>query len=214
MQFSDYKLSEFMDVLSSSAPAPGGGSVAGVVLSLAGGLNSMVYSLTVGKKSFEKFDEEIKVKMEALHDECKRFMEEGLSLMEMDKKYFEELMDAYKLPKETEEEKVYRSKEIKNRTYRALQAPLKMARSGISFYDNIEFAIEYGNKMLVSDAGVSSILLHSAICSAVINVKVNLVALKDESYYEELCKELKIIEETSKERSEKISKMVSISIGL
>ena len=60
MRFKDYKIDEFLEDLSSSSPSPGGGSVAGLVAALSGSLNSMVYSLTVNKKSFESLDGETK----------------------------------------------------------------------------------------------------------------------------------------------------------
>ena len=60
MRFKDYKIDEFLEDLSSSSPSPGGGSVAGLVAALSGSLNSMVYSLTVNKKSFENLDGETK----------------------------------------------------------------------------------------------------------------------------------------------------------
>ncbi|MGL4772709.1 MAG: cyclodeaminase/cyclohydrolase family protein [Clostridium sp.] len=212
MNFEDYKIKEFVNELSSSSPTPGGGSVAGVVLSLSASLNSMVYSLTIGKKSYNNLSIEKQKKMDLLYEKCKELRDEALNLMNMDKKYFEELMDGYKLPKETQEEKNHRTEEIKKRTYKALQSPLKMAREGIKFYENIEFAVENGNKMLVSDAGVAASLLHAAIKSAIINVEVNLSSLKTESYYNELKEELLNIEKKSKQISEEILKKVDSQI--
>ncbi|MGL5150774.1 MAG: cyclodeaminase/cyclohydrolase family protein [Clostridium sp.] len=212
MDFKNYSIEEFTIELASSSPTPGGGSVAGIVLALSGSLNSMVYSLTVGKKSYEGMEENIKEKMKDFIENSNKLREEALTLMDMDKTYFGELMDSYKLPKETEEEKKYRKEEINKKTYKALQAPLKMAREGIKFYENINFAIEYGNKMLVSDAGVAAALLHAAIKSAIINVEVNLSSLKSEDYYNELKNELIIIEEESKKISEELLKKVDAQI--
>ena len=123
MEFKDYKIEDFINDLSSPLPSPGGGSVAGLVGALSGSLNSMVYSLTVNKKSFEKKDLETQKLVLDFKEASAKFTKKALMLMEEDRKEFNKLMDCYKLPKETEEEKEYRNKEIKQRTVKAMMAP-------------------------------------------------------------------------------------------
>lgn len=190
MLFKDYKIEEFISDLASDSPSPGGGSTAALVAALAGSLNSMVYSLTVNKKSFEKLSDDKKEMLISFAEKSNEFTKLTSIMMEEDKKCFNELMAAYKLPKDTHEEKTYRNSEIKEKTRGAMNAPLVLLRECLGFYSNIEFAAEYGNKMLASDAGVASILLHAAIESAILNVKVNLNALKNESFFEEISNEL------------------------
>ena len=179
MEFKDYKIEDFINDLSSPLPSPGGGSVAGLVGALSGSLNSMVYSLTVNKKSFEKKDLETQKLVLDFKEASAKFTKKALMLMEEDRKEFNKLMDCYKLPKETEEEKEFRNKEIKQRTVKAMMAPKKLAEECYKFYDNIDAAVEYGNKMLVSDAVCAAILLNAAVESAIVNVKINLNSLKD-----------------------------------
>ena len=191
MEFKDYKIEDFINDLSSPLPSPGGGSVAGLVGALSGSLNSMVYSLTVNKKSFEKKDLETQKLVLDFKEASAKFTKKALMLMEEDRKEFNKLMDCYKLPKETEEEKEFRNKEIKQRTVKAMMAPKKLAEECYKFYDNIDAAVEYGNKMLVSDAVCAAILLNAAVESAIVNVKINLNSLKDLPIAKEIEKEMK-----------------------
>lgn len=209
MEFKDYKIEDFINDLSSPLPSPGGGSVAGLVGALSGSLNSMVYSLTVNKKSFEKKDLEIQKLVLDFKEASAKFTKKALMLMEEDRKEFNKLMDCYKLPKETEEEKEFRNKEIKQRTVKAMMAPKKLAEECYKFYDNIDAAVEYGNKMLVSDAVCAAILLNAAVESAIVNVKINLNSLKDLPIAKEIEKEMKELEENSLKRKEKICNVMN-----
>ena len=204
MEFKDYKIEEFINDLSSPLPAPGGGSVAGFVAALSGSLNSMVYSLTINKKAFEKQDVETQKLVLDFKEASAKFTKKALTLMEEDREEFNKLMDCYKLPKETEEEKEFRKKEIKQKTIKAMMAPKKLGEECYKFYDNIDAAIKYGNKMLVSDGVCAAILLNAAIESAIVNVKINLDSLKDLPIAEEIEKEIKELGENSLKRKEKI----------
>lgn len=182
MLFKDYRIEEFLNELSSDAPSPGGGSTAALVLALSASLNSMVYSLTIGKKVYEDLKEEEKEKMITLQNEAKNLILKSQEFMEKDRKDFLGLMECYKLPKSNDEEIKFRKEKIKEFTIKAMEAPLQLAEECIKFYDNIEFALMFGNKNLISDAGVATTLLHSAIESSIINVKVNLNFLRKEEF--------------------------------
>lgn len=186
MLFKDYKIENFLEELSSEVPSPGGGSTAALVFALSASLNSMVYSLTVGKKAYEALKDEEKEKMLILHKEAKKLVIAAEEFMEKDRKDFLSLMESYKLPKSNEKEIEFRKEKIKEFTIKAMNTPMELAEECIKFYENIEFAIRYGNKNLVSDAGVAATLLHSAIESAIINVKVNLNFLREEEFCAEI----------------------------
>lgn len=205
MEFKEYSIEKFLMELSSDMPSPGGGSTAALVAALASSLNSMVYSLTVNKKSFEKLSNEKKEEMIKFEERAKNFTKLAQSFMEKDRTDFTELMESFKLPKDTEEEKSIRSKIIKEKTFKAMKSPLDLARECLGFYENISFAVEYGNKNLISDAGVAAILLHGAIESAILNVKINLNSLRKEKYAEEIEKECITILEKSLELKNDIS---------
>lgn len=183
MDFKDYKINEFIKDLSADLSSPGGGSTAALVAALASSLNSMVYSFTVGKKVFDTLSDDVKKEMISFEQASKEFSNMALEFMEKDRSSFVKLMDSYKLPKNTEDEKLYRANAIKSNTIEAMEVPLKLARVSLEFYDNIDFAIKYGNKNLISDGIVAATLLHSAIESAIVNVEINYNSLPDKIEY-------------------------------
>lgn len=203
MEFSKQTISEFITDLSSEMSSPGGGAVAGLLGALSGSLNSMVYSLTVGKKKYNELDLSEREVIDSFRIKSDEFINMNLNFMEKDRKYFLELMEAYKLPRNTEDEKEIRNREIRDNTIKAMQAPLSIAREGLKFYENFEVMKKYGNRMLFSDLSMAAVLLNCAIESAVINVKVNLNSLREEEFFEKLDKELKdILEKSSLKKQE------------
>lgn len=210
MDFKDYSIDKFLYELKIDLPSPGGGSTAALVSALAGALNSMVYSFTVDKKAFEKLDDNNKEKMISLKEKCEEFIRKSIYYMEADRDTFTELMDTFKLPQNTDEEKRYRSQTIREKTIAAMESPLNLAKDSLEFYDNIDFAIEFGNKNLTSDAIVAAILLHSAIESAIVNVFVNFKSLGNKEGYENIPDECKKIMESSLVRKTEIVKSFGI----
>ena len=210
MNFKEYSIDKFLYELKTDLPSPGGGSTAALVSALAGALNSMVYSFTVDKKSFEKLDDNNKEKMINLKEKCEEFISKSIYYMEADRDTFTALMDTFKLPKDTDEEKRYRSQMIKEKTIAAMESPLNLAKDSLEFYDNIDFAIEFGNKNLTSDAIVAAILLHSAIESAIVNALVNFKSLGNKEGYENIPNKCKEIIESSLLRKTEVVKSFGI----
>lgn len=208
MKFCDDTIKKFINDLESDMPAPGGGSVAGLIAALSGALNSMVYSLTVGKKSYMALDERTQDIIKEFQSKSLDFSKRSLEIMDEDRENFLKLMDCYKMPKDTDEEKELRKNSIKENTIKSMEAPLALARECLKFYENLNIMAKYGNKMLLSDLGISAILLHSAIESSIVNVKVNLNGLRKEEFFEELDKELINMLELSIREKNKISEIV------
>lgn len=209
MKFCEESINQFLEELGSDLSAPGGGSVAGLIAALSSALNSMVYSLTVGKKAYMALEDTEKEAINKFQKECREFTTRSLELMEEDRDNFLKLMDCYKLPKETEEEKEKRASAIKENTIKSMEAPLILARESLEFYENLKIMAKYGNKMLLSDLSISAILLHSAIESSIINVKVNLNGLRNEEFFEKIHNELKVIMEKSIKEKESITEAVN-----
>lgn len=209
MKFCDESIKQFLDELGSDLSAPGGGSVAGLIAALSAALNSMVYSLTVGKKSYMALEDDEKEIINKFQKESQEFTARSLELMEEDRDNFLKLMDCYKLPKDSEEEKKARTLAIKENTIKSMQAPLVLARESLEFYDNLKVMAKYGNKMLLSDLAISAILLHSAIESSIVNVKVNLNSLRSEEFFEKIDNELCGIMTKSLEEKNAITESVN-----
>jgi len=209
MKFCDESIKQFLDELGSDLSAPGGGSVAGLIAALSAALNSMVYSLTVGKKSYIALEDDEKEIINKFQKESQEFTARSLELMEEDRDNFLKLMDCYKLPKDSEEEKKARTLAIKENTIKSMQAPLVLARESLEFYDNLKVMAKYGNKMLLSDLAISAILLHSAIESSIVNVKVNLNSLRSEEFFEKIDNQLRGIMTKSLEEKNAITESVN-----
>ena len=188
MDFKEYKMCEFIDDLSNDTSSPGGGSTAALVGALASSLNSMVYSFTVDKKSFEVLNDEEKEQMRVFQKQSRNFSELTLGFMEKDREYFMKLMKSYSLPKETEVEKENRKNIIRENVIASMEIPLELAKISLKFYENIQFAVKYGNKNLTSDGIVAAILLHATIESAIVNVEINFNSLSNKDGFEDIPK--------------------------
>lgn len=200
---SNLTVHDFIKELASNSPAPGGGSVAALAASLGSALSCMVFNLTIGKKSYNEYDDNTKNLILDSLKNSDSSKEEFLSLMEKDVEEFLQLMDAFKLPKGSKEEKSIRSKKIEEGYFKALQVPFEVAKKAYSIYDYVLVACKYGNKNAVSDAGVAALMLQTAIESAILNVKINLSSIADEEYNKNIklqCDEL--IESGNKKKNE------------
>ncbi len=187
MKLVDLKVCDFLDELASSSPAPGGGSVSALAGANGCSLILMVSNLTIGKKKFKILDLKIQNSYLSSIEIFKRNKNEFTELIDLDTDAFNKLMEAYQLPKETDEEIIKRTKEIDKATLGCIKVPLKVAALGLESLREIENIIEYSNKNTISDQGVSILMLYSAIEGAAMNVLINLLNINDE----ELKKEFK-----------------------
>lgn len=200
------KIKDFIEDLGSNSSAPGGGAAAGIVGAVGVALTSMVYSLTVGKKVYEDLSEENKMKLDSNFKEAKKNYDEMLDFMNKDEEAFNALMDCYKLPKETCEEKNLRSEKINECTLGAMMVPLELSKKALKFFENVQFAAKYGNKNLISDAAVSAIMLSACIDSSIVNVEINLRFLKDKDLVTKVEEEILNIRNKSNALKEEILK--------
>lgn len=196
-------LEEFVKELSSNSPAPGGGGVAALSSALAASLSAMVFNLTVGKKKYmELLDDQKNAVDEALSSSTV-LRDEFLQMMDSDAEAFLKLISYFKLPKETEVEMSFRKQKIEEGYTEAMKVPFELAEKTLKLYDYILVAAKYGNINAVSDAGVAALLNQASLESAILNVRINLSAIKDEKFKEE--KELecsRMIDEGNRRKAE------------
>lgn len=205
-------IKDYIEKLSSKEPIPGGGSVAALTGSLAASLTSMTFNLTIGKNSFKEYDENKKEVVYNSLNKVKEYNEELLQFMDKDGEAFLSLMEAFKLPKNTEEEKVKRSESIQKGYKNALEIPFYLAKKCIEIYKYVLIAGKYGNKNLISDTGMAAILLHSTVESALLNVKINLNGIKDEEYKNNIKSECETIMKQSCNMKSEIMSIVNFDI--
>lgn len=199
----------FVEELASNSPAPGGGSVAALCGSLGSALGSMVFNLTVGKKAYLALGDEERASVDKGLLIANELKDSFLNLMNEDTEAFNKLMAAFKMEKETEEQKSLRALEIQKAYKAATEIPLEVARKAYDIYEIIEIAVDHGNKNAISDAGVAALLAQAAIEGAIMNVKINLGSIKDEEFTTSIREEIHIISEDGKKKQEEILMVVN-----
>ena len=182
MSFSDKSCSEFVEVLASKAPVPGGGGASAMVGALATALGKMVGSLTVGKKKYAAVEEE----MWALKDRCDRLQKDFLHLVERDAEVFEPLARAYSMPKNTEEEKAEKARVMEIVLRDACSVPMEIMEKCCEAIDIIAVFAEKGSVIAISDAGVGAAFAKAALQGASLNVYINTKSMADKALAAEL----------------------------
>jgi len=197
----DLSTRSFSDEVSRETPAPGGGSVSSYVGALGTSLAGMVANLSCNTRGWEN---KVEIFSEKAH-EINLLREKLLSLVDEDAHSFNSIMEAYKLPNDSDENKKIRSKAIKVATLYAAQIPLNIMIESYTSYNIIEFLANEGNQNSLSDSGVACLCVHTAIHGAYLNVRIN---LKDVSGGDDIMKKADKILKDSHLKKEKIMKLV------
>lgn len=174
----DYALEEFIELLASQEPAPGGGAASALVGAIGVALSSMVANLTIGKEKFKDKEDLMKEVME----ENSKIQKELLQLIEKDAEAFNNVAKALKMPKNTEEEKKERKEKLEKALKEATEVPLEVMKLSIKALKILEKTLGNSNPNVVSDIGVGAICLKSALQGAWLNVKINLVSIRDKNF--------------------------------
>ena len=175
-------ITDFADELASNSPAPGGGSIAALSSALSASLASMVGNLTVGKPKYKKVNEEMK----ELSFKAQQLKEFFINIIDDDTDAFNEIMDAFKLPKSNDEETKARNLAIQEATKKATLIPFSVMERTIEIYPLIELALNKGNQSALSDAGVAALNAKSGFYGAYYNVLINLQDINDAEFVKDL----------------------------
>ncbi len=188
-------LQEYLTELSSNSPTPGGGNVAALCGALSASLGTMVCNLTIGKKKYANVENEMISVKQKLESYQKTFVELGAK----DNAAFEKVMEAFKLPKETDAEKESRSKKIEEATIGAADIPAQVMKTCADILPLLKIIIDKGNRNSLSDAGVAASLIGTAAKSAYLNVIINCSSLSNQTIAQEIKKRADVsIEEISR----------------
>lgn len=183
-------ITDFVATTASNEPVPGGGSIAALAGALSAALAEMVANLTIGKKKYVEVEAEM-IEIAAVL-ETKR--EKLIELIDKDASSFDDVMQAFKLPKETDEEKAVRTNAIQEGTKYAASVPLETAKVAFSIMEYSKSVVEKGNKNAVTDGAVSAMMARTAVLSALMNVKINLGSIKDEAFVANMTQEVNELE--------------------
>ncbi len=169
-------LKKYLDDLSSSSPTPGGGNVSALCGVLASSLGSMVCNLTIGKKKYLHFEKEAM----QLKEKLGTAKEDFLMLAEKDNQAFDKVMAAFKLPKETDDDKTARKEAIESATLDAAVVPAEVIKKCKEIIPLLNTIAENGNQNSLSDAGVAVSLISTAAQGAFMNVLINCASLSNQ----------------------------------
>lgn len=175
-------IEEFLEVLSSKQPVPGGGGASALAGALGNALGQMVANLTIGKKKYADSEEEIKgllARMEELQGEF-------VTLADRDAQMFAPLAQCYSLPVSTEEERNYKDTVMEERLLDASYVPLEMMEKAVEMLHILAVLGEKGSRLAVSDVGVGVQFVRTALLGAVMNVYINTKSMKNRDKADEL----------------------------
>ncbi|MDA8211681.1 MAG: cyclodeaminase/cyclohydrolase family protein [Clostridia bacterium] len=210
MSMLDKSCKEFIEVLASKAPVPGGGGAAALGGAVGMALTNMVGNLTVGKKKYADVE-----------DEVKQLLEQGYKviadleiLVDKDAEVFEPLSKAYGLPKDTPEQAKYREETLENLGKVACSVPMGIMRAS---YDGIKLTArmaEIGSMLVLSDAACGVVFLKAALIAASMNVIININSIQDQEYVKQTKEEMdrllaegtKLADDTLKLVTDKLTK--------
>ncbi len=189
--FIENTINSFIDELSSKNAVPGGGSASALAASVGASLIIMVTNLTIDKKNYLDVSDEMK----EIREKVTVNRDILTKLIDEDSNGYSAVMDAFKLPKETEEDKKRRSKAIQDALVIAANVPLEIARVSLDTFKYVSFVYNHGNKNALSDAKVAAVMLRSAIFGAIYNVEINVDSLKDQELAKKYMEEVFTIRE-------------------
>jgi len=200
----DLSIKDFMVQTASGTPVPGGGSIAALSASLSASLAEMLASLTIGTKGYEKYEEEMKVNAKKAMSYRAKFIRD----IDRDADAYSQVMMAYKLPKNTDNEVSLRKQALQEAMEHACLVPLGVAFDTIEMMEMIKIIVAKGNRNAITDGAVATLMARSAVLSALYNVQVNLISIDDKIFVKKVTGQVKTLKEkATKLEQEIISKI-------
>jgi glutamate formiminotransferase/formiminotetrahydrofolate cyclodeaminase len=197
-----------MDETASESPAPGGGSISAYMGALGVALGTMVANLSGHKRGWDDRWKEFSDWAE----KGKIIQNDLLQLVDEDTAAFNRIIEAYALPKKSEEEKDLRNIAVQEATKNAILVPFKVMETAFSGFGLIREMVEKGNPNSITDAGVGALALRSCIKGAFLNVRINAKGLQDKDFARSIIKRGEVIEVNAIVFEEEILKIINVSI--
>jgi len=202
--------SEFLQALADGTPTPGGGSAAAYSGAAAAALVSMVARLTIGKKKYAAVEDQ----MQAILASAEKLRSELTTAIQRDAEAFTDVMEAFKLPKNTSEEATRRQEVIEQATLEAARVPLEVATWSVEAIELARQVVELGNQNTNCDGATSAALARAALAGAGYNVRINLVSLEASEAAETMLKELGELERRADDQEVQIHKLLAEHGGI
>ena len=200
------KITEYLEKAAAGTAVPGGGSVAALNASLAAGLTEMVANLTIGKKGYETVEEE----MNDIAAKASELRNKLTAAIDRDAEAYSEVMDAFKFPRATDQEKEVRKLEIQKAFKHAALVPMEVANLAVKVIDLAGRAVDGGNKNAVTDGVVAAMNARTAALAALYNVKINLGSIEDDEFVKKMTREVNDLEQQARDKEKEILSYVKI----
>jgi len=204
----DMNLIDFADETASESPAPGGGSISAYMGALGAALGTMVANLSSHKRGWDERWEEFSNWAE----KGKKYQVELNKMVDEDTNAFNKIMNAFSLPKKTDEEKQIRKDAIQDATKFATEVPFKTMKLCLESMEVAKAMAEIGNPNSVTDAGVGAIAARAGVMGAFLNVKINAAGLEDKKFAKEIIDKGQKIENDAISLEQEILKIVNSKI--
>lgn len=208
-QLIDLTLTGFVEETASESPAPGGGSISAAIGAMGAALATMVANLSSHKRGWDDRWEEFS----DWADKGKYYHDQLIKMVDEDTNAFNKIMDAFGLPKGTENEKAQRNQAIQAATKYAIEVPFKVMELAHDSMEVIKAMAENGNPNSVSDAGVGALCARSAVMGAYLNVMINSADLEDKNWVQNTIAKGKKIQEQTIKMEQEILKIVETKIN-
>ena len=182
------KLEDYINEVDSPSPAPGGGSVMGVIGSLACALAGMVGHLTINKNKFKELTEEEKNSFNNAIEKIKEIKIKLIETIDKDAESFNIFMEAMKLPKNTEEEKSIRKKAISKAAVKSTETPFNILKYSYQLIPLFDIILKYGNAGVITDIASAYILIYAASKGSILNININTPLIEDKNFLENIKK--------------------------
>lgn len=187
---SEMKVCDLLEKTSSKEPVPGGGSISALAAATAAGLVEMVANLTIGRKGFEDVEKE----MESISEKASRYRERLTGSIDRDSAAYAKVMEAFRMPRNSESEKEIRSRAIQDGLKVAAEVPLAVAEDAVALFPLAESVVKKGNPNALTDGLVGVMMARSGALGALYNVRINLGSIKDQAYVSRLAARVRELE--------------------
>lgn len=171
-------IKDFLAETAANTPVPGGGSIAALNGAISMALTEMVANLTIGKKKYAEYDGQ----MRSIAIEAAAIRQKFIVLIDKDSEAYQRVFNAFKLPKETENEIALRKQEIEDATKEAANIPMRVAEEMAEVMEIIIYIAHKGNQNAVTDACVAMMSARNCVLGALLNVRINLSSIEDADY--------------------------------
>ncbi len=197
---SDLSVEAYLENVASGEPTPGGGSICALVATAAAALTAMVAGLTIGRPKYAA----VQASIQEVQQQAAALRKRLLMGVDEDARAYDQVMEAFRLPKVTPEERVQRDRIIQAAFKRAAEIPLEVAEHALAVMALSDQAISMGNPNAATDGFVAALMARSAVIGAVCNVHINLEWITDQDYVERVGCQAQQLEILARKKEEEI----------